>query len=168
MQNIYDRAKRIRVVAFDVDGVLTDGTLHFGEAGEALKSFNVRDGQGMKMLEQHGITLAIITSRSSRPVEARANGLGIGLLYQGVDDKLSAFVALLGRCGAGPEDCAYVGDDLVDLPVMQRCGLAVTVPGAPALVRRHAHYVTRARGGHGAVREACELILHAQGRARTA
>ena len=107
--------------------------------------------------------LAIISSRRSRSLEARARNLGIELLFQGAADKLTAFNELLGRCDIGAEACAYIGDDLVDLPVMKRCGLAVAVPNAPARVLRQAHYVTRARGGHGAAREFCEILLHAQG-----
>lgn len=163
MQEIYERARNIRVAAFDVDGVLTDGALYYADSGEELKRFSVHDGHGMRMLKDSGLTLAIITSRRSRCVEERARNLGIELLYQGAADKLSAFRELLGRCGVEATACAYVGDDLVDLPVMRRCGLAATVPGAPALVRRHAHFVTRSRGGEGAVREFCELILYAQG-----
>ena len=163
MQDIYERARRVRVVAFDVDGVLTDGALYYTDAGEEMKAFNVHDGHGMKMLMDSGLALAIITSRSSRGVTARARNLGIDLLFQGATDKLAAFQELLGRCGAGAGACAYTGDDVVDLPVLKRCGLALSVPGAPPLVRRHAHYVTRARGGHGAAREICELILQAQG-----
>ena len=163
MQDVYDRARKIRVAAFDVDGVLTDGTLYFTDSGEELKAFNARDGHGLKMLKDGGVAIAIITSRSSRAVEARARNLGIDLLFQGVADKLVAFQDLLGRCGVGAEACAYTGDDVLDLPVLKRCGLAVAVPGALALVRRHAHYVTRAPGGAGAAREICELILHAQG-----
>ncbi|HET9404276.1 MAG TPA: HAD-IIIA family hydrolase [Burkholderiales bacterium] len=163
MQTIYDRAKNIRVAAFDVDGVLTDGALYYADSGEELKRFSVHDGHGMKMLKDCGIQLAIITSRRSRCVEERARNLGIELLYQGATDKLAAFRELLGRCGVDAAACAYVGDDLVDLPVMKRCGLAVTVPGAPAPVRRQAHFVTRRPGGGGAVREFCELVLYAQG-----
>lgn len=162
MREIYDRARIIRVAAFDVDGVLTDGALPYADSGEELKVFNVRDGHGMMMLKDSGVALAIITSRSSRALEARARNLGIDLLFQGAADKAAAFEELLGRCGVGAQACAYAGDDLVDLPVLQRCGLAFAVPDAPALVRRHAHYVTRARGGQGAAREICELILHAR------
>jgi 3-deoxy-D-manno-octulosonate 8-phosphate phosphatase (KDO 8-P phosphatase) len=159
-----DRAKRIRLAAFDVDGVLTDGTLYFGENGEELKAFSVRDGHGLKMLQAGGVRLAIITSRSSGSVEARARGLGVDFVYQGIADKLATFSALLARLGIEAADAAYMGDDVIDLPVLRRCGLAVTVPEAPALVRRHAHYVTRAAGGRGAARELCELILHEQGK----
>jgi 3-deoxy-D-manno-octulosonate 8-phosphate phosphatase (KDO 8-P phosphatase) len=163
MQDIYERAKKIRVAIFDVDGVLTDGALSYADSGGEIKAFSVYDGHGMRMLRESGVALAIISSRSSRSLEARARNLGVELLYQGAADKLAAFSELLGRCGTGAEACAYLGDDLVDLPVMKRCGLAVTVPDAPALVRRQAQYVTRARGGHGAAREFCEIILHAQG-----
>jgi|SRR5882672_523764 len=163
MQKIYERARNIRVAAFDVDGVLTDGSLYYADSGEEMKRFNVHDGHGMRMLKDSGVTLAIITSRSSRCVEARARNLGIELLFQGVADKLTAFGELLRRCGVDAAACAYVGDDLVDLPVMKRCGLAATVPGAPAPVLRQAHFVTQARGGEGAVREFCELVLYAQG-----
>jgi len=163
MQEIYQRARNIRVAAFDVDGVLTDGSLYYTDSGEELKRFNVRDGHGMKMLKDSGVTLAIITSRRSRCVEERARNLGVELLFQGAADKLAAFEELLGRCGVGAAECAYVGDDIVDLPVMRRCGLAATVPDAPASVRRSAHFVTHARGGEGAAREVCELILYAQG-----
>lgn len=163
MQDIYDRAKQVRVAVFDVDGVLTDGTLYFTASGEEMKAFNAHDGHGMKMLKESGVALAIISSRSSPCVEQRARSLGIELLFQGAADKLAAFGDLLGRCGVPGAACAYVGDDLVDLPVMKRCGLAVAVPDAPAVVRRHAHYVTRAGGGRGAAREVCELIMQAQG-----
>src|SRR5687767_1968774 len=138
MQEIYERARNIRVAAFDVDGVLTDGGLYYTDAGEELKRFNVRDGLGLKMLKDSGVTPAIITSRTSRCVADRARDLGIELLFQGVGDKLAVFRELLKRCGVEATACAYAGDDLVDLAVMQRCGLAVTVPGAPAAVRRQA------------------------------
>ena len=163
MQDIYERARKIRVAIFDVDGVLTDGALYYADSGEELKAFSVHDGHGLRMLRESGVAPAIISSRSSRSLEARARNLGIELLFQGAADKLAALSELLGRCGIGGEACAYAGDDLLDLPVMKRCGLAVAVPDAPALVRRRAQYVTRARGGHGAAREICEIILHAQG-----
>jgi 3-deoxy-D-manno-octulosonate 8-phosphate phosphatase (KDO 8-P phosphatase) len=163
MQDVYDKARHIRLAIFDVDGVLTDGTLYYSDAGEELKAFNVRDGHGLKMLQASGIQLAIITSRTSRGVELRARNLGIDLLFQGASDKGAAFDQLLGKLDLGAEAASYMGDDVIDLPVLRRCGLAVTVPEASALVRRHAHYVTSVRGGHGAVREICEVILHAHG-----
>lgn len=167
MPDTTDRAKRIRLAIFDVDGVLTDGSLYFTDSGEEMKVFNVRDGHGMKMLQETDVRLAIITSRTSRCVEARAKNLGIDLLYQGVSRKLTAFQELLARLGLEPEAAFYMGDDVIDLPVMRRCGLAATVADAPAVVKTHAHYVSRARGGQGAVREVCEMIMHAQGTLET-
>jgi len=163
MQEVYARARNLRVAVFDVDGVLTDGTLYYLPSGEELKAFNVLDGHGMKMLQDSGVRLAIISSRSSPCVAERARNLGIDLLYQGAGDKLAAFNTLLEHCGVAADRCSFIGDDIVDLAVMRRCGLAASVPDAPAVVRRQAHYVTRARGGHGAARELCELIMRAQG-----
>ena len=163
MQNVHERARKIRLAAFDVDGVLTDGTLYLTDGGEEIKGFNSLDGHGMKMLRESGVELAIITGRTSRIVELRARNLGIGLVYQGVEDKARAFAELLAARSIDAAATAYMGDDVVDLPVLIRCGLAITVPDAPLIVRQHAHYVTRAGGGRGAAREACELIMHAQG-----
>ena len=162
MREIYERARNVHVAIFDVDGVLTDGTLYFSSAGEELKAFNVLDGHGMKLLQDDGLKVAIISSRSSPSVEARARNLGINLVYQGAGDKLQAFDALLAHCGISADRCSFIGDDAVDLPVMRRCGLAAAVPDAPAFVRWEAHYVTRTRGGRGAARELCELIIHAR------
>src|SRR5688572_16087604 len=163
MQQIYLKAKAVRLAIFDVDGVLTDGSLHYGASGEETKVFDVRDGLGMRMLAESGVALAIITSRSSRALERRAADLRIEHVFQGVGEKVDVFRALTVDLGLEPIACAYMGDDWVDLPVMVRCGLALTVPEAPAVVRERAHYVTRAGGGRGAVREACELIMQAQG-----
>jgi 3-deoxy-D-manno-octulosonate 8-phosphate phosphatase (KDO 8-P phosphatase) len=163
MQDLNARARGIRLAIFDVDGVLTDGALSFSGSGEELKAFNVLDGHGMKLLQASGVTLAIITSRASRAVEERMRGLDIGQVCMGAGDKLAAFNDLLARQGTAAGAAAFIGDDLQDVPVMRRCGLAASVPDAPAFVRRHAHYVTRARGGRGAARELCELIMHAQG-----
>lgn len=153
----------MRLAVFDVDGVLTDGGLHYSDSGEETKVFDVRDGLGIKMLQASGVRTAIITSRTSRCVANRAQNLAIDLLFQGVEDKLTSFRSLAAKLGLDPSVCAYMGDDWVDLPVMTRCGLAITVPEAPAVVRERAHYVTRAGGGRGAAREACELIMQAQG-----
>lgn len=162
MQHIYDKAKRIRLAIFDVDGVLTDGSLYLTDGGEEIKAFSSLDGHGMKMLRNSGVELAIITGRTSRCVELRAKNLGIELLYQGTADKVQVFNALLAARRLDATAVSYMGDDLVDLPVLRRCGLALTVPDAPLLVKRHADYVSKARGGHGATREVCELIMHAQ------
>jgi len=163
-----NRAAAVRLFVFDVDGVLTDGRLYFTDAGEELKAFDVRDGQGMKMLQDSGVRLAIITSRTSRCVATRAANLGIDLLYQGVEHKLEAFDALLRRVGLEAAAAACMGDDLGDLPLLRRCRFALTVPAASAVVRNHAHYITRAAGGRGAAREACELVMQAQGTLDTA
>ena len=158
-----EKAENIRIVIFDVDGVLTDGTLYLTDGGEEIKAFNSRDGHGMKMLKASGVELAIITARKSRSVRLRAENLNISLLYQGKKNKLKVFESLITKLGIDKSSCAYVGDDLIDLPVMTRCGLSICVPSAPALVKKHAHYVTNSEGGHGAVREVCELIMLAQG-----
>lgn len=163
MQNVHDRARNIKLAAFDVDGVLTDGTLYLTDGGEEIKAFNSLDGHGMKMLRESGVELAIITGRTSRIVELRAKNLGVGLVYQGVEDKARAFAELLAARRLDATAIAYMGDDVVDLPVLTRCGLALSVPEAPLFVRQRVHYVSRAGGGRGAVREVCELIMHAQG-----
>jgi len=162
MSHILEKATKIRMVVFDVDGVLTDGSLYLTDAGEEIKAFNSRDGHGIKMLKASGIKVAFITGRESRCVDLKAIDLGITLVYQGAKNKLPVFEALLRDHKLDVSCCAYAGDDLIDLPVMLRCGLAITVPAAPALVKKHAHYVTRRQGGRGAVREICEMIMDAQ------
>lgn len=157
------RIKPLRLIAFDVDGVLTDGGLYLSDSGEEFKRFNSLDGHGLKMLKASGVELAIITGRTSRCVELRAKNLGITRLYQGVEDKLAVMQSLLADLKLAPEAAAFMGDDVVDLPVLRRVGLALSVPDAPQLVRDHAHYVSQRDAGHGAVREVCELILGAQG-----
>jgi 3-deoxy-D-manno-octulosonate 8-phosphate phosphatase (KDO 8-P phosphatase) len=157
------RAKRIRLIAFDVDGVMTDGTLFLADDGQEYKGFNSLDGHGLKMLKDSGVELAIITGRSSSVVEARAKNLGIGIVHQGAHDKLAVYETLCRELDLACEDTAYMGDDVVDLPVMRRAGLALTVPAAPELVKAYSHYTTRREGGRGAVREVCELLMRAQG-----
>jgi 3-deoxy-D-manno-octulosonate 8-phosphate phosphatase (KDO 8-P phosphatase) len=163
MQSIAERAQRIKIAVFDVDGVMTDGSLYLSDAGEEIKAYHVLDGHGLKMLKHSGVQLAIITSRKSRGVERRAENLGITHLYQGVENKLVTFNSLLGALQLDAADASYMGDDLLDLAVLRRAGLAVSVPDAPAFVKQHVHYVTQARGGNGAVRECCELIMSHQG-----
>ena len=157
------KAQRVRIAIFDIDGVMTDGTLFLDDQGNESKGFNSLDGHGLRMLAHSGITLAIITGRRSRCVELRAMNLGIAHVHQGVDDKLASFDELLDSLGLERADAAYMGDDVVDLPVMRRCGLAISVPAAPEIVRRHADIVTTRGAGHGAVREACEFMMSAQG-----
>ena len=158
----FAQARNLKLMAFDVDGVLTDGTLYFSSQGDEIKAFNALDGHGLKMLGEAGIRLAIITGRSSRAVELRAQNLGIDLLLQGVADKRGAMRALLEQQGLGFAEAGYMGDDVVDLPLLRACGFSATVPDGHALVRSRVAYVARAGGGHGAVREVCELILAAQ------
>lgn len=163
MEDVFSRARAVKLAVFDVDGVLTDARLYYSDSGEELKAFHTRDGHGMKMLKAAGIEIALLSGRASRSLEARARNLGVTLLYQGIQDKLAAFRELLAQLSLAAAAAAYMGDDVVDLPVMRHCGLALAVPDAPPLVRQHAHYVTQACGGQGAVREACELVLLAQG-----
>jgi 3-deoxy-D-manno-octulosonate 8-phosphate phosphatase (KDO 8-P phosphatase) len=163
-QRSLERARTLRLMAFDVDGILTDGTLYFSSQGDEMKGFGSLDGHGMKMLAGAGITLAIITGRRSRAVELRAQNLGIDLLLQGVEDKRGAMQTLLGQHSLSFAEAGYMGDDVVDLPLLRACGFSASVPDGHALVRRHVDYVARAAAGHGAVREVCELILSAQGK----
>jgi len=163
LQDILERARRVRLAIFDVDGVLTDGSIFIGDNGLEYKAFNSRDGHGMVMLRQTGVTLAIITGRSSEVVRIRMASLGINHLYQGIQDKLMAYEELKQDLGLADEAIAYVGDDVVDLPVLRRAGLAVAVADAHPLVQRHAHWQTRSAGGRGAARDFCELIMEAQG-----
>lgn len=157
------RARKIRLAAFDVDGVMTDGTLFLADDGQEYKGFNSLDGHGLKMLKGSGVELAIITGRNSRVVEHRARNLGIGIIHQGAHDKLAVYQALCRELNLECEATAYMGDDVVDLPVMRRAGLAITVPAAPDLVKACSHYTTTREAGHGAVREACEFLMRAQG-----
>ncbi|HEY4698544.1 MAG TPA: HAD-IIIA family hydrolase [Gallionella sp.] len=157
------RAKLIRLVAFDVDGVMTDGGLYYSDSGEEFKRFNSLDGHGLKMLRASGVEIALITGRTSRCVAARAENLGIVHVYQGVENKLETMVDLLNKLKLPRDAAAYMGDDVVDLTVMRHVGMAITVPDAPLLVREHSHYITQHNGGQGAVRETCEMIMSAQG-----
>ncbi|MHA6824287.1 KdsC family phosphatase [Ralstonia pseudosolanacearum] len=158
-----ERAARVRLMIFDVDGVLTDGRLLVGPQGEISKAFDTLDGHGIKLLAQAGITPAIITGRESEIVAWRAGELGIEHLYQGVADKREAFVHLLAATALQPADAGYMGDDWPDLPVMAQVGFAACPAQAHAEVRSRCHYVTRATGGRGAAREVADLILKAQG-----
>ena len=164
MQDILHRAAQIRLVIFDVDGVLTDGRLYLADDGNEFKAFHSRDGHGLKMLQNQGVAVAIISGRRSLAVERRMADLGINYVYMGVQDKLVAFQDLLQRQGLDAAQVAYVGDDVIDLPVMSRVGLAIAVQDADPFVKRHAHWQTPSPGGRGAAREVCELLLEALGR----
>ena len=163
MNQAHHRALPIKLAIFDIDGVMTDGSLFFSDDGKEYKAFNSLDGHGLKMLKQTGVELAIITGRNSQVVVHRARNLGINHVYQGVGNKLEAYQHLLAQLGYQPEQTAYMGDDVIDLPILIRCGLAISVPAAPHEVQQYAHLVTGREGGHGAVREACEFIMKAQG-----
>ena len=163
MWDIFERARQIRLVIFDVDGVLTDGSLFLGDDGQEYKAFHSRDGHGMKLLQETGVILAIITGRASEVVRLRMEGLGIKHVFQGLQDKLPAYEELKRTLGLEDAQVAYVGDDVVDLPVLRRVGLAIAVQDAHPLVQQHAHWQTRSPGGRGAARDVCELIMEAQG-----
>jgi 3-deoxy-D-manno-octulosonate 8-phosphate phosphatase (KDO 8-P phosphatase) len=157
------RLQPLKLMAFDVDGVLTDGRLYYTDDGVETKTFHALDGQGMNMLRAAGLKLALITSRRSALVERRARDLGIHYCYQGVAVKRDALDEIMGEQKLEARQVGYMGDDLFDLGAMTRAGFAASVPSAPAAVRQRAHYVTARAGGDGAVREVCELILQAQG-----
>ncbi|MBI3896708.1 MAG: HAD hydrolase family protein [Gammaproteobacteria bacterium] len=159
---IFERARRVRLLLLDVDGILTDGRVMLSGDDE-YKAFDIKDGHGIVMLQRHNIAVGIITGRTSRVVERRAAELSIAHLHQGCRDKLPVYRQLLTTLGLTPEQTAYAGDDVVDLPILLNAGLAVTVADAHPLVRRHVHWVTPSAGGRGGVRELCEAILHAHG-----
>ncbi|SAL58156.1 3-deoxy-D-manno-octulosonate 8-phosphate phosphatase [Caballeronia arvi] len=159
-----ERASRLKLMAFDVDGVFTDGSLYFSVEGDSMKSFNSLDGHGVKMLQSVGVQTAIITGRQSGIVAARARELGITHLYQGVENKTVALAELLQATGIAADECGYMGDDWPDLAVMRRCGFAAAPANAHPEVIQRVHWVAEARGGHGAVREVCDAILRAQHR----
>ncbi|HEX4870203.1 MAG TPA: 3-deoxy-manno-octulosonate-8-phosphatase KdsC [Moraxellaceae bacterium] len=164
MDDVMKKAARVRLLAVDVDGVLTDGRLYFAEDGQEFKTFDTQDGHGLKMLMNAGIPCAIITGRTTQLVARRARNLGIEHLMQGREDKLVALRELSAQLGIALEHIAYVGDDWPDLPALRAAGLGVAVANAHAELRAHADHVTTLEGGRGAVREVCDLILKAQDR----
>jgi len=163
MQDILNKAKNIELVIFDVDGVMTDGSLFFGDDGQEYKAFNSFDGHGIRMLLEGGIKAAVITGRKSSVVEHRMKDLGVELIYQGYRDKTPAFEALMKEVNLSAEQIAYVGDDVVDLPVMSRVGFAIAVQNSHAFVKQHADWITPRNGGSGAVRDVVEFLLEARG-----
>ena len=160
--SVAERARRVRLALFDVDGVLTDGRVILG-ADDEHKAFDIKDGHGIKLLQRHSVEIGLITGRRSRAVERRAAELGIRHVYQGVGEKLPVYRQLLKDLRLTPEQTAYAGDDVVDLPILLQVGLAITVQDGHALVKQHVHWVTPNAGGRGAVRQFAELVLHAQG-----
>lgn len=159
----YKRARTVRLALFDVDGVLTDGSIYIDANGAETKAFNTHDGHGIRLLLHYGIEVGVITGRTSKALEYRMQDLKVKHVYQGCKDKFLVFQELLSKLNLDEHQTAYVGDDIFDLQVMSRCGLAVAVANAHAFVKQHAHFETIHTGGHGAVREVCELLLDAQG-----
>lgn len=156
-------ARKIKLALFDVDGVLTDGRLIVGDDGQEYKAFHSRDGHGIKMLMHSGVEVGIITGRTSRVVEHRVRDLDIPHVFQGCENKLETYGTLRARLGLSHDAIAFMGDDVVDLAIMLRVGLAVTVQDGHHLVKRHAHWVTPSPAGRGAARDLCEMLLVAQG-----
>ena len=162
-EEVAERARRLRLMVFDVDGVLTDGTLWYGRDGEELKGFHAFDGHGIKMLAASGVACALLSGRRSAAVSARAAELEIAHVLQGIDDKKKEYESLLKRLGLRYEQAGFMGDELVDLPVLTRCGFAAAPREAPEAVRSRVHYVAAAPAGRGAAREVCEVLMRAQG-----
>lgn len=160
---VIEKAKKLKLLILDVDGVLTDARLYFDNDGTEYKCFHARDGHGIKLLRQTGVEVAVISGRNSQSVTLRMKSLGIEHVYQGHEDKLSALAEVLEKTGIKPEQAAHVGDDLLDLPIMMRVGLSIAVNDANFAVKQRADWSTALPGGRGAVREVCDLILQAQG-----
>jgi len=157
-----EKAKSIRLLILDVDGVLTSGHLYYGPQEIEIKSFHVHDGLGIKLLQKTGITVAIISAKNSPAVAKRLQDLHIEHVYLGQENKLPAYLELQQKLQLSDQQIAYMGDDLPDLPILRRVGLAITVPKAPAIIYQHVDLITNKKGGKGAVREACEFIMTAQ------
>lgn len=160
--DVWQRAQKIKLLICDVDGVFSDGRIYLSNSGEELKAFHTRDGYGVRSILTSSFNLAVITGRQSKIVENRMTALGVTHIYQGVDNKFEPYEALLALYGVTPEEVAYIGDDIVDLPVMNVVGLAVSVADGHPYVRQHAHFVTTLNGGHGALRELTDLLLLSQ------
>ena len=162
-EELLARAKAVKLLLFDVDGVLTDGSLFVDNQGEEYKAFNSRDGLGLMMLQRNGVAVGVITGRNSKIVAHRTKELRIAHVRQGCVDKLPVYEEMIRELGFKPEQTGFVGDDVVDLPIMLRAGLAVSPQDGHFLVKRHAHWITPSIGGRGAARDVCELLMLAQG-----
>lgn len=163
MEFFTEKARKIRLLILDVDGVLTSGSLFYGDDGEKIKKFHVHDGQGIKLLQDSGIAVAVITLRESKMVAKRMQDLGVKHLYQNQKDKVTAYEDLKQKLKLTDEEIAFAGDDVPDLPVLRRVGLPITVANSVKIVQQYAYWVTKSKGGSGAVREICDLIMEAQG-----
>lgn len=166
--DIWEKAKKIKLLICDVDGVFSDGLVYMSNSGEELKTFHTRDGYGVRSLLSADIGIAVITGRQSQIVENRMTALGVTHIYQGIDDKLVPYHELLAQYNVSPEQVAYIGDDMVDLPVMNVVGLSVCVADGHPYVQQHANMLTTIKGGHGALRELTDLLLLSQGKFETA
>ena len=158
-----EKLAAIRLLLLDVDGIMTDGRIIYDQLGNEFKAFDVKDGHGLKMIQRAGISVGIITGRTSEIVSRRARELGVELLYQGAKDKLPPYLEICARTGLPDEQIAYMGDDLIDLPLLRRVGFSATVADAIPDLVGHVDYVTSRRGGRGAVREVCDMLLKAGG-----
>ncbi len=167
MDTLIEKAKKIRLLTLDVDGVLTAGGMLYGQDGIEAKHFHVHDGQGMRHLLQTGVEIAIITACKSPIIKRRMEDLGVTHVYQQQTNKLIAYEDLKRKLNLTDEQIAYAGDDLPDLPILSRAGLAITVANAPKIMRQHAHMVTQKKGGKGAAREICDFIMESQGTYQT-
>lgn len=163
LEAVREKAKKLKLLILDVDGVLTDGRLFFDNQGNEYKCFHARDGHGIKLLRQTGVEVAVISGRKSNSVALRMQSLGIEHVYQGFENKIAAFDEIIEKTGIMPEQIAHVGDDLLDLPIMSRVGLGIAVNDANFAVKQRAHWCTDLSGGLGAVREVCDFIMQAQG-----
>ena len=159
---VRDKAAMVKLAAFDVDGVLTDGRLYISSSGEHHKIFHIQDGLGLQLLRDTGCQIAIISARNSEIVNERMRELGIGLIFQGVRDKRQTLLEIMNDLGLERSNIAYTGDDLIDIPAMQTAGLAIAVANAHPMVKNCSDWTTGKSGGSGAVREVCEMILEAQ------
>jgi 3-deoxy-D-manno-octulosonate 8-phosphate phosphatase (KDO 8-P phosphatase) len=163
-KDIRERLKKIKLLILDVDGVMTDGRIIMDGDGREFKNFDVRDGHGIKMIQRYGIKVVILTGRESKVVEYRAKDLGIDDVYQKAFNKMEVFDKILQKHRLANREVAFMGDDIVDVPVLKKAGFSISVADALPLVKKHVDYVAKNRGGHGAVREICEMILQAQGK----
>lgn len=159
-----EKLKNIKILIMDVDGVMTDGRIIMDDAGREIKNFNVRDGHGIKLIQRYGIEVALLTGRKSEVVKHRAQDLEIKEVYQKIFNKKEVFVEILQKKKLISSEAAFIGDDIVDIPVLKEAGFSVAVADALDIVKKTVDYVTKNKGGHGAVREVCEMLLQAQGR----
>ncbi len=163
MKDIIEKAKKLKLLILDVDGVLTDGRLFFDDKGKEYKCFHARDGLGINLLRQTGVEIAVISGRKSNSVALRMKSLGVKYVFQGHENKVAAFKDIIQSLSIQPEQAAHVGDDLLDLPIMKRVGLSIAVNDANDSVKDYADWCTTTPGGQGAVREVCDFIMQAQG-----